>query len=82
MTASETEVPVLAYPVPSSALGQSESDASMRHMPPGIPNGVSANQGVIATMARKIYNNARSFNGIDIPEELVDDKAHALIERF
>jgi phosphoribosylcarboxyaminoimidazole (NCAIR) mutase len=60
MTASETETPVTGYPVKWSVLGQLDSDASMRHTPPGIPNGISADQWVIVQMAKNIYDNSIS----------------------
>lgn len=69
MTASETEVPVLAFPVPSSTNGQWESDASMRHMPPGIPNWVSAFEAILVNQAKAIYDRTKwSSEKIYIPE--------------
>ncbi len=69
MTASETEIPVLAFPVPSSTNGQWESDPSMRHMPPGIPNGVSAFEAVLVDQAKAIYDRtSESWQKIYIPE--------------
>ena len=56
MTASETHIPVIGYPVPSSTNGQYESDASMRDMPPHKPNGVSAYESVIVDQAKAIYD--------------------------
>ena len=58
MTASETNIPVLAFPVPSSTNGQFESDASMRDMPPGIPNGTSSFEAVVVDQAKKIYERS------------------------
>lgn len=56
MTASDTHIPVIGYPVPSSTNGQSDSDPSMRDMPPHKPNGVSAYESVIVQQAKAIYD--------------------------
>jgi hypothetical protein len=56
MTASDTHIPVIGFPVPSSTNGQFDSDASMRDMPPHIPNGVSAYEDVLIQQAKAIYD--------------------------
>ncbi len=84
MTASETEVPVIGYPVPSRTNGQWDSDASMRHMPPGIPNGVSAFESVLVDQAKAIYNRKEDSSvKIYIPEStLITSDLQDLIARI
>jgi hypothetical protein len=84
MTASETEIPVIAFPVPSSTNGQYESDASMRDMPPGIPNGTSAYESVIVDQAKTIYERTcNSSEQIYISPELeISPEIRKLIEGF
>lgn len=82
MTASDTQIPVIGFPVPSSTNGQYESDASMRDMPPHIPNGVSAYEDVIVQQAKAIYDfDAQSSQEIyldpclqisEVAQEIID----------
>jgi len=71
MTASDTHIPVIWYPVPSRTNGQFESDASMRDMPPHKPNGVSAYESVIVQQAKAIYDfSIESSQGIYLDPNL------------
>lgn len=82
MTASETNIPVIAIPVASTAMWTIDSTYSMINMPPGIPNGFSANQEMAATYGKRIMKLTKeNTEKIYIPADL-QKKLGALIKEF
>ena len=51
MTASETQTPIIALPVPSSSMGLIDATLSMMNMPPGVPNGFVPNNEIAIMVA-------------------------------
>ena len=51
MTASETQTPIIALPVPSSSMGRIDATLSMMNMPPGVPNGFVPNNEIAIMVA-------------------------------
>lgn len=69
MTASETNVPVIAIPVSGSALWQIDSWLSMLDMPPGIPNWAIFD----CSLAWDIAVNYMELNGDNLWKIVIDD---------
>lgn len=76
MTASETQTPIIAYPVASSTSWQISAFYSMIDMPPGIPNWLQANQLDIVQSATRIINLRENWikPKIWIPDAYINDK--------
>lgn len=79
MTASETQTPVIALPVPSTSSGLIDASFSMINMPPGIPNGFVPNNESALNLATKLYNlelpsnfNLITLNGVHLSQAEID----------
>ena len=72
MTASETQIPVVAYPVPASATWQISAFYSMIDMPPWIPNWVQTDLNSIFETTKKLLKLKKDWKRpkIYIPHEI------------
>jgi phosphoribosylcarboxyaminoimidazole (NCAIR) mutase len=84
MTASETNIPVIALPIDGSAMGKIDATFSMINMPPGIPNGFIADYAQAAQLAQHIMNlTAEDSKSVYISEFMQKDEAlQRLIQEF
>ncbi len=84
MTASETQTPVIALPVPSSSCGIMDASFSMINMPPWVPNGFVPNNELCIEMSHRLYNLDldTDYNTVHIPLQKNSEKAQELMEKL
>jgi len=82
--AAQTQMPVIALPVESSACGTLDAFLAMINMPPGIPNWFAPNNKVAAAMALKLcqLDPSAGYNGVAISESCMSLIDNTLLEKI
>ncbi|MFA6080595.1 MAG: AIR carboxylase family protein [Candidatus Gracilibacteria bacterium] len=82
--AAQTQMPVIALPVASSACGTLDAFLAMINMPPGIPNGFAPSNEVAAAMASKLcqLKLEAGYNGVAVSESCIGFIDTALCEKL